>query len=284
MAFSQRQVVRMVPVMTRFGRSFAISALLALAPVSAQADDGLFDWIHGDWYLTVGATGLVAPDFEGGKKYLFSAQPIISLGKVGPEARFISRNDNISFSLYDSGAVRAGLTGNILWGRDGGDADALKHLDPVRWGGEIGGFAEFYPTDWLRLRGEVRQGIRSHHGVVADVAADAFYDVTPAVRISGGPRLSFASAEYFDAFYGVDATEAAASGLGEYHPGGGLKSAGLGGAITWKTTDRVTTTLFGEYARLMGPAADSSLVKERGSPDQFMVGVSASYRFDFTVP
>jgi outer membrane scaffolding protein for murein synthesis (MipA/OmpV family) len=31
----------------------------------------------------------------------------------------------------------------------------------------------------------------------------------------------------------------------------------------------------------MGPAADSSLVKERGSPDQFTVGVSASYRFDF---
>ena len=38
----------------------------------------------------------------------------------------------------------------------------------------------------------------------------------------------------------------------------------------------------GEYARLLGPAADSSLVKERGSPDQFTVGVSASYRFDST--
>lgn len=273
----------MVPVMTRIGKSFAASALLVLAPVSAQAGDGLFDWIHGDWYLTVGATGLVAPDFEGGKTYLFSAQPIISLGKVGPEARFVSRNDNISFSLYDSGGVRAGLTGKIIWGRDGGDADALEHLDPVRFGGEIGGFAEVYPTDWLRVRAELRQGIRSHHGVVADVTADAFQDVTPDVRISGGPRVSFASSDYFDAFYGVNATEAAASGLGEYHPGGGLKSVGVGGAITWKTTDRVTTSLFGEYSRLMGPAADSSLVKERGSPNQFTVGVSASYRFDFTM-
>jgi outer membrane scaffolding protein for murein synthesis (MipA/OmpV family) len=272
----------MVPVMTRIGRLLAASALAALAPVSAQAGEGPLGWIHGDWYLTVGATGLVAPDFEGSKKYLFSAQPVISLGKVGPEARFVSRNDNISFSLYDSGNMRAGLTGKILWGRDN-DADALRGLDPVRWGGEIGGFAEIYPTDWLRMRGEVRQGIRSHHGVVADLAVDAFHDVTPDVRISGGPRASFASSGYFDAFYGVNATEATASGLGEYHPGGGMRSLGLGGAVTWKTTDSMTTSLFGEYSRLKGPAADSSLVRERGSPNQFTFGVSTSFRFDFTM-
>lgn len=270
--------------MTRFSKMAALSVLLALAPAAARAGEGSFGWLSGDWYLTVGATGLVAPDFEGGKKYMVGAQPIISLGKVGPEARFASRNDNISFGLYDSDNVRAGLTGKIVWGRDGGDADALKDLDPVRWGGEAGGFAELYPTDWLRVRGEVRHGIRAHDGIVADVAVDAFYDVTPAVRISGGPRLSFASSDYFDAFYGVSATEAAASGLGEYHPGGGMKSAGVGGAVTWKTTDRITTSLFGEYARLTGPAADSSLVRERGSPNQFTVGLSASYRFGFTIP
>jgi len=271
----------MVPEMTRFARSLAASALLVLAPLPAAAGEGLFDWVHGDWYLTLGASGTVAPDFEGGRTYLFAAQPLVSLGKVGPEARFVSRNDNMSISLYDSGAVRAGLNGKIVWGRDGGDGDALKHLDPVRWGAEIGGFAEVYPTDWLRVRAEVRQGVRAHHGVVADITADAFHDVTPAVRVSGGPRLYLASAGYFDAYYGVNARESAASGLDAYDPGGGVKSFGVGGAVTWKTTDRVTTSLFGEYARLTGPAADSSLVEERGSPNQFMFGVSATYRFDF---
>ena len=51
--------------------------------------------------------------------------------------------------------------------------------------------------------------------------------------------------------------------------------------MTWKTTEKVTTSSFGEYQRLLGPAADSSLVKERGSPNQFLFGVSATYRFDF---
>lgn len=67
----------------------------------------------------------------------------------------------------------------------------------------------------------MRHGIRSHEGVVADLSADAFYDVTPEVRVSGGPRASFASKRYFDAYYGVTAAEAAASGLGAYDPGGG---------------------------------------------------------------
>ena len=81
----------------------------------------------------------------------------------------------------------------------------------------------------------------------------------------------------------MNADEAAASGLSEYDPSGGIKSAGFGGAIDWKVTDRVTANLFGEYSRLLGSAADSSLVRERGSVDQFTVGVSATYRFDFNL-
>ncbi|TGR61041.1 MipA/OmpV family protein, partial [bacterium M00.F.Ca.ET.194.01.1.1] len=70
------------------------SGLMAVS--AAHAGEG--SWFSGDWYLTLGATGLVAPNFEGGKKYMLSAQPIISLGKAGPEARFTSRNDNISLA------------------------------------------------------------------------------------------------------------------------------------------------------------------------------------------
>jgi len=268
--------------MSPVGKMSAVLAAVMLgAPAAAEAGEGTFGWLSGDWYLTVGATGLVAPNFEGGKQYMLSASPIISLGKAGPTARFVSRNDNISLALVDDGGVRAGLTGKFLFSRS--SDDELKGLDPVRWGGEVGGFFEFYPTDWLRARAELRHGIRAHNGFVADIAADAFYDVTPNVRISGGPRVSFASSGYFDSYYGVNAKEAAASGLSEYHPGGGVKSTGLGGAITWKVTEPMTASLFGEYARLMGPAADSSLVKERGQRDQFTVGVSTTYRFNFSM-
>ncbi len=276
--------------MIRTLRYSSVAAVLALtvagsafAQQSSAGGSGVFDWIHGDWKLIVGATGMVAPDFNGAKDMMFSVSPIISLGKAGPEARFTSRNDNISISLFDNGAVRGGVNGKILFSRDSDDSDELKGLDPVRWGAEIGGFAEVYPTDWLRLRGEVRQGVRAHDGVVAELRADAFQDVTPAVRISGGPRLTYASADYFHSYYGVSASESVASGLSEYEPDGGLASVGVGGAIDWKTTEQFTTSFFGEYQRLLGPAADSSLVREGGSVNQFTFGFSAAYRFDFTL-
>jgi len=247
------------------------------APASAQG------WLSGDWYLKVGGAVLNAPKFEGASGRVFSFQPMISLGKAGPSARFSSRNDNISLAFVDTGTFRAGAAGKLIWSRDGDTHPAIRGMAQVRFGGEAGGFAEIYPTGFLRLRAEVRHGIRSHDGVVADLAADAFFDVTDKIQISGGPRASWASAGYFDAWYGVDAAEAAASGLSRYEPGGGMKSWGAGGAVTWRTTDRLTTSVFAEYQRLAGPAAASSLVRERGAKDQLLVGASASYRFDFSL-
>ena len=268
----------------RFLSRFFLAALLTAAPAGAAlAEDGGAGWFSGDWYLTLGASGFRAPRFEGDNDYLLGVSPIISIGRAGPAARFVSRNDSASFSLIDNGGFRAGLAGKLIFGRSDSASKDLTGIDPVRFGGEVGVFGEVYPSDWLRIRGEVRHGIRSHSGVVADFSADAFYDVTPAVRLSAGPRVSFASASYFDAFYGINATEAAASGVAAYKPGGGTRAVGIGGAIDWKATDKLTTSVFTEYSRLMGPAAKSSLVQQRGSRNQLLIGVSASYRFDFSL-
>lgn len=241
-------------------------------------------WWSGDWYLKLGGAGFSAPKYEGAGKRELQFSPIISLGKVGPEARFTSRNDNVSFGLVDQGAFRAGVTGKLIMKRDEKTSADLKGLDPVKLGGEAGVFAEAYPLDWMRVRAEVRHGIRSHHGVVADIAADGFIDLTPELRLSAGPRATFVSKGYNKAFYGVSAAESAASGLSQHEAAGGLNSYGVGAAVTWKATEKLDMSTFAEYRRLAGNAADSSLVQERGSRNQFMVGVSASYKFGFTIP
>lgn len=262
----------------------ALAAAFSLfAPLSAEAQQAGNHFWSGDWSLTLGAAGLVGPSFEGSKDWILKAQPIISLSRQGSAVRFSSRNDSPSFGFVDTGVFRAGLAGKLVFRRDEDTDDTLKGLDPVKFGVEAGGFVEVYPTDNIRIRGEVRKGIRSHNGVVADVAVDVFDDLSPTIRVSGGPRLSLASADYFDAYYGVSAGESARSGLPRYDPGGGIKSVGAGAAITWKNTDKITTSLFTEYTRLLGPAADSPLVDRRGSPNQLTVGVSATYRFDFTL-
>lgn len=258
------------------------SAILLLSAGLADAQERRA-WWSGDWYVSLGASVFSAPKYEGGSSNKLQWSPLISFGKQGPDPRFTSRNDSASFSLYDQGAFRAGLAGRFIPKRDADTDSDLRGLKPVKWGVEAGAFAEVYPTDWLRARAELRQGIRAHSGLVADTAIDAYVDILPELRLSGGPRATWATEDYFETYYGVNQSESAASGLSTYNPGGGLKSVGAGAALTWQATPNITASSFVEYKRLEGPAADSSLVRERGDPNQWMIGVSASYKFNFTL-
>jgi outer membrane protein len=85
------------------------------------------------------------------------------------------------------------------------------------------------------------------------------------------------------ASYGVDTEESLASGLMRYNSSSGWQSVGIGGAVNWKATDKIDTSLFAEYKRIVGVAARSSLVRQKGSDNQLLVSVSATYRFDFTL-
>ncbi|MDI7861484.1 MipA/OmpV family protein [Rhizobiaceae bacterium n13] len=255
---------------------FLVSANLACAQEGRP-------WWSGDWYVSAGLEGFVGPEFSGSSHSKLQFSPLISVGRQGPGPRFSSRNDNASFALLENEAFRAGLVGKLITKRDDDTSSELVGLATVPWGVEIGGFAEVYPTDWLRARGELRQGIRSHDGLVADVAVDAFTDLAPNLRLSGGPRATFATQGYYDAYYAVSAKQSAASGLSEYDPGSGIDSYGVGAALTWQATENLTAGSFIEYRRLAGPAADSSLVEERGSKNQLTIGLSANYKFNFSM-
>ena len=85
----------------------------------------------GNWYLTLGGSGISAPKFEGAKDNKLFFSPIISLGR-GNQPRFSSRNDSASFAIYDTDVLRAGVAGKFIPGRDAGDADELIGLANVR--------------------------------------------------------------------------------------------------------------------------------------------------------
>lgn len=237
----------------------------------------------GGWSLTLGVSGAVAPKYDGSSSYEFQVDPIFSLDKSGDANSFSSRNDNPSITLFEWQRFSMGLVGKVLSQRDSETSRDLRGLSTVKWGGEIGGFAMLYPIDGLRLYGELRHGIRSHSATTADLAVDVYKNITPKVQLSAGPRAFYATKDYFKTYYGVSNSQSLETGLSPYDPDGGWGAIGVGGAVTWKTTDKITTSLFGEYSRLRGPASRSSLVEQRGSKDQFTVGVSASYRFDFNL-
>ena len=57
--------------------------------------------------------------------------------------------------------------------RKASDYTELYGLGNVDYAAQVGAFANFWPVSWLRLRGEVRQGIGGETGVTGDVFLDA---------------------------------------------------------------------------------------------------------------
>jgi outer membrane protein len=80
---------------------------------------------------------------------------------------------------------------------------------------------------------------------------------------------TYASGNYMNAYFDVSAASAAASGLTAFDADAGFKEVGLTGILAYQFTDNWSGSLIAGYKRLLGDAADSSVVDEAGSANQF---------------
>jgi outer membrane protein len=238
----------------------------------------------GLWTVTIGAGGNVRPDFEGATHYLLSPVPIFSVQRAGSRQQFIGPRDGASIALFDTGGFRAGPVATSLASRKASSDTALNGLNDISTTYELGGFVEYFPVDWFRVRAEVRRGFGGSDGVFADVFADAIVPVWDRLTWSAGPRLSFANTHGTAPFFGIDQTEALASGLPVFNASGGLHSVGVGTQLRYQITSQWEAHSYIEYQRLEGDAAASPLITQRGSPNQTTFSIGASYSFDIRVP
>jgi len=238
----------------------------------------------GLWTVTIGAGGSFRPDFEGSKHDLLSPVPIFSVQRAGSgQQPFISPRDGASIAVLDTGSFRAGPVFTSLHSRKVSSDTALNGLNDISTTYELGGFAEYFPVDWFRVRAEVRRGFGGSDSVFADVFADAILPVWDRLTWSAGPRLSFANRHGTAPFFSIDQTEALASGLPVFNAGGGLHSVGVGTQLRYQITPHWETHSYVEYQRLEGDAAASPLIAQRGSPNQTTFSIGASYSFDVRV-
>jgi MipA family protein len=234
------------------------------------------------WLLTINATVLVSPDFPGAKTYGFVAFPSLSLRRTDAPENFQAPDDGVSIALFGDSQWALGITGRYQQGRyRENDRSRLYGIRDAKWAIEPGLFAEYWAVpDTLRLRGEIRYGINGYNGLVGNLSADYVKRVGK-WTLSVGPRLAVAGGEYMDTYFSVSPLEAAFNGrVSAYSADAGIKSVGVAAAATYKWNDSFSTTVRGGYDRLVGSAADSPIVKNLGSKDQFSVGATASYTFD----
>lgn len=237
----------------------------------------------GNWTATVGIGGEYRPDFQGSKNWMLLPIPIFSIRRAGSVADFRGPRDSGGIALIDFGNLRAGPAAKFITARKSKDHSELSGLGDVKAAFELGGFVEYYAVDWLRLRGELRQGIGGHRGAVADVSADVIVPLIDRLTISAGPRFTWKSTKAIAPYFAVDAVQSMASGLPVFAAKGGAHSVGFGSQVTYRINPQWEVRAYVEYEKLLGDAANSPLVTLRGSSNQTTVGLGASYSFDFRI-
>jgi MipA family protein len=239
--------------------------------------------VSGNWTVMIGAEGQYSPDFEGANHSLFSPVPIFSIRRAGSVDQFRSPRDNASIALIDFGDLRVGAVGKFVSSRKASSYSELSGLGDVKAAFELGGFIEYFPVSWFRLRNETREGFGGHQGVVSDFSADFIVPVTRAITVSAGPRFTLESTKAVSPYFGIDAVQAMATGLPVFDAKGGAQSAGAGAQVKYRINPQWEVHSYIEYDRLLGDAAKSPLVTARGSVNQTTVGIGASYSFDFKI-
>jgi MipA family protein len=270
-----------VALLTVSGPGFAVAADLPSQPAAANAAPAPPDWI-----VTVGIEGRVVPAWPGASdsKPAVTGFPLFSVRKEGTPPDFPGPRDSIGFSLIDLGQIKLGPAFKLVWQRKASDYAALNGLGDVNYAVQAGAFAEYWPVPWLRLRGEARQGIGGETGVTGDLFLDAIVPVG-AWTLSAGPRMTVQSAAATSPYFSITQAQSIGStvsglpALPVYRAGGGLYSYGAGTMAQYTFNPQWTAHALFEYERLTGSAADSPLVTQRGSPDQFTFGLGATYSF-----
>ncbi len=168
-----------------------------------------------DWIVTIGAEGRIIPAFPGAadKKLGWSALPLFSIRQAGTPPDFFGPRDSFGFNLINTGMFQFGPALQFINRRKASDYAELNGLSDVDYAAQVGAFANFWPVSWLRLRGEVRQGIGGETGVTGDVFLDA---VVPLGQwtLSAGPRMTLQTSAATSPYFSITAAQAtAANGL-----------------------------------------------------------------------
>ena len=80
-------------------------------------------------------------------------------------------------------------------------------------------------------------------------------------------------------YFGIDAANAARSGLDRYNADAEGKDVGLDLALGFGQGPGWRASLIGRYRRLLDDVADSPIFRSEGDEDQYFAGAIVGYRF-----
>lgn len=260
-----------------FRLGLAAASALAASPALAQDD------AEPPLILSIGAGGQMLPKYPGADDY--GLNPLVTgfLRREGAPIPFRTPDDGFGIGLlgHDS-VVDFGPLLQFQGERD--EADVGAAVGDVDFTVEAGAFVNFNISPNFRIRLEGQKGLGGHEGLVGALAADFAVRGGNDTLFTIGPRLRLNDDDYADAYFGVTPAVAAATGLPVYDPDGGIRAVGAIAGITHQISRNFGIYGYAGYDRLVGDAANSPIVRNFGSRDQFSAGLALFVSFSIGNP
>ena len=234
--------------------------------------------------FTLGAGAGAAPDYEGSDDYeLVPLWNLRAANLYHPKTFVQVVGPRLRSNFLPSDQWRLGLAGQFIKERDDVDndqVDDLEKVDPSVMLGAVGGY-DFLadPQQDLVLEVEARQDVANDNGFLATVRGIYGGRLTESWRFDASVGSTWASEDYMSSYFGIDAADAARSGLDQFSADEGFKDVSFGGALTYRLFERWSVSGLASYTRLLGDAADSPVVDDVGNENQFFAGALVNYRF-----
>jgi outer membrane protein len=230
-----------------------------------------------DFRVRIGLGGQLEPEFIGSEDIELGPLWDLDLARGADPFPFEAPDDSFGIRLFSEGGFTAGPAANIEWKRK--ESEVGAPVGKVKTTIEVGGFAEYNPSETIRLRADLRKGLGGHEGLVGSFGADRIWRDGDRYVFSIGPRVLFSNARFQRAYFGVDSAAALASGLPAYRPDGGVYAVAAASGLSYQFSPRWGAFGFARYERLLGDAAKSPIVRDLGSRNQLSGGIGLSYTF-----
>jgi outer membrane protein len=245
------------------------------AAEAADDDNSTSEQGASKWSIIIGGGGAYMPDYEGSDDYEFQPVPFASV--VYDDFVFLS-GPSVGVYLLNYEGFKAGPIARYSFGRDEDDNHALEGLGEVDDSIEVGGFLKYEIGIWsagLTVTQDVAGG---HEGLLAEATTGIAVPLTENIRSSLEASASWADSNYMETYFGISPAQSARSGYDVYEADRGFKDVGVTLGLDYMFTERIGIGGRAQYKRLLGDAADSPIVDNEGSADQFLSTLFLTYR------
>jgi len=163
--------------------------------------------------------------------------------------------------------------------RDSVDEKQVDKLKKVDAATEAGAFASWSIDKFTLLLQAHADTSGTHNGYLIDAGAAWRIPLERKMQLIIVALASYASDDYMDTYFSIDAENAKLSGLAEYKADAGIKDAGLIAVLQYKLDNDWGLLGLLKYSCLVGDASDSPIVDDIGDTNQLMTGLLINYSF-----